>query len=79
LSNGKTAYSSDGAIWTTGADIGRAVKTIAYGVGKIVVGTNYDEIYESTDHCASWSLMTGPVASGLSTENMYIYWIGDVP
>lgn len=79
LSNGKTAYSVNGASWTAGANIPRNVKTIAYAVGKIVVGTAYDEMYVSTDHCVSWQLMTGPVGTGLSTENLRAFWIGDEP
>jgi hypothetical protein len=78
-SEGNCAYSSNGTSWTTGATVPRAVKNVTYGIGKIVAGCNFSEMYETTNHGASWSLLPAPIATGTSIDNMTVHWIGDPP
>lgn len=79
LNNGKTAYSANGASWTAGATIPREVKYVSQGIGKIVAGCTHLEMYETTDHGATWTAFLAPVAAGGAGDFIYPYWIGSDP
>lgn len=77
--NGKCAYSTTGASWTAGATLTRTVSNVTFGIGRIVAGCEYNEAYYSDDHGASWTQFATFIPTGLSTERLLTFWIGDPP
>jgi hypothetical protein len=79
LNDGRTVYSPDGASFTAGGTIPKECVYISAGIGKTVVSAAEINAYETTDHGASWTEVSPPIASTNSTHYLYSYWIGDAP
>lgn len=79
--SGATAYSTTGTSgsWTVGATVPKDVRSVAVGVGKIAVGTAEVNVYQTTDHGATWTEMPSPEVNTSGAQFAYVYWIGDEP
>lgn len=80
LQDGNTAYSTTGGSWTLGANVTgglHSVTNVARGIGKLVAGCTDNQLYQSTNHGASWAPMTTPFPP--SSNSNYVAWVGENP